>query len=228
MSKYSIDDPDYAVAILNETQKKKKYQNTGNDVVDNSIDKGPIDYGTRKEKKSPNKVKIALVSVLGAAVIFTSGMSVHKTISSPEKDFINDRVDYYYDLMNHTGEEDQRIETAYSYRAQNDSNVDYSIEPLIDNIINASKISESEVRCVILAAYKIINEPYREEILNKTFAVIARNQQLCESLPSYLTMGSWKAYVNSLGYEDTSDYHNNERDNLYKLNEVNANVRGGK
>lgn len=228
MSKYSIDDPDYAVAILKEAQKKKKYQNTGNDVVDNSIDKGPIDYGTRKEKKSPNKVKIAMFSVLGAAVIFTSGMAVHKMVTSPEKDFINGRVDYYYELMNHTGEEGQRIETAYSYRAQNDSNVDYSIEPLIDNIVNASKISESEVRCVILAAYNIINEPYREEIFNKVFAAIASNQELSESLPTYLTMGSWKTYINSLGYNDTSDYHDNERDNLYKLNEVNANVRGGK
>lgn len=228
MSKYSIDDPDYAVAILNEAQKKKKYQNTGNDVVDNSIDKKPIDYGTKKEKKSPNKVKIALFSVLGAAVIFTSGMAVHKMVTSPEKDFINGRVDYYYELMNHTGEEDQRIETAYSYRAQNDSNVDYSIEPLIDNIINASKISESEVRCVILAAYNIINEPYREEIFNKVFAAIASNQELSESLPTYLTMGSWKAYINSLGYNDTSEYNNHERENLYKLDEVNANVRGGK
>lgn len=228
MKKYNIDDPDYAVAILNEAQKKKKYQNTGNDVVDNSINKMPIDYGTKKEKKSPSKIKIAMFSVLGAAVIFTSGMVVHKMATSPKRDFIDNRVDYYIEMMDSNAKDGQRIETAYSYRAQNDSNVDYSIEPLIDNIINASKISESEVRCVILAAYKIINEPYREEILNKTFAVIARNQQLCESLPSYLTMGSWKAYVNSLGYEDTSDYHNNERDNLYKLNEVNANVRGGK
>lgn len=227
MSKYSIDDPDYAVAILKEAQ-KKRYKNTGNDVVDNSIDKKPIDYGTKKEKKSPNKVKIALFSVLGAAVIFTSGMSVHKIATSPEKDFINSRVDYYYELMNHTGEEGQRIETAYSYRAQNDSNVDYSIEPLIDNIVNASKISESEVRCVILAAYNVINEPYREQILNRTFAAISSNQQLSESLPNYLTMGSWKSYINSLGYENTSDYHDNERNNLYKLDEVNANVRGGK
>lgn len=221
-----IDNPDYIIKIVDAAQAKKN-KNTGNSVIDNSINKKPIDYGTKKGK-SRNKVKTAIVSVLCAAVIFTSGMAVHKISTSPKKDFINSRVDYYYEMMNHTGEEGKRIENSYQYRADNESYVDYSISPLIDYIVDASKISESEVRCAILAAYIVINEPYREEIFDKTFAAIARDKQLCESLPSYLTMSSWKAYINSLGYNNTTEYNNNERKNLYILDEVNANGRGGR
>lgn len=128
-------------------------------------------------------------------------------------DLIDDKINDYIKLMNSEATDNNKIET-YLGRQNGEAIVDYTktnIENLANQIIKASKTSQTEMRCTVLAAYKIINEPYREEVLNKAFKRVQEILRDNPDEPYTISSYSWESYLKSLGYENTTEYNNNER-----------------
>lgn len=146
-------------------------------------------------------------------------------------DQIDEKINDYMKVMNSEGNSDKRIET-YLGRRNGEALVDYTrenIENLANQIIESSKVSQVEMRCAVLAAYKIINEPYREEVLGKAFykaqEILRDNPDEPYTIASY----SWESYLKSLGYEDTTEYNNKERKEIKNMaKEELREVKGGK
>jgi len=117
--------------------------------------------------------------------------------------------------MNSSSDLNNKIETTVGHTSET-TIVDYNssnIENLTKHLTNASKISETETRCVVKAAYDIINEPYREEVLNSAFSNININ----DSELKYALPNNTKDFLEILGYESWKEYERNEVNNIKDL-----------
>lgn len=146
-------------------------------------------------------------------------------------DQIDEKINSYMRKMNSEGSGDKKIET-YLGRRNGEALVDYTkenIENLANQIIEASRVSQSEMRCVVLAAYKIINEPYREEVFNKAFYKVQEILRDNPDVPYTIASYSWESYLKSLGYENTTEYNNEERKEIKNMaKEELREIKGGK
>ena len=129
-------------------------------------------------------------------------------------------------MMNSIGE--YAIETVTSsipLPGQKELPVDYKEENyqnLVTVMQNSAKISEEEFRCAVLGAYKVINEPYREEVLDTGFKRASFYQgESVFNIPSSLN-----SYLETLGYESLEDYNNNERNNIKNLEQIEIKSEG--
>ena len=128
--------------------------------------------------------------------------------------------------MNHTSDEQNRIENGYGRNPATDElNVDYNYSNLARHIVESSQISESEMRCVIIAAHNIINSPYLEETLNQAFT-IAKNDENMSGYSKELIENGTKGFLEQLQYENWEAYQKYERENIKELKAVEDYIGG--
>lgn len=192
-----------------------------------------------KEKKRKNKLKLnrAITSIALIATIAISAGITHQITSthiennnvvistSTVSDSIDEKIAQYEKNMNMYSDSENSIET-YINRNNNEATVSYTqtnIDNLSKHLIEAAKKSESETRCVIIAAHNIINEPYRNDVIGKALAEANANQ---EDNSSYNIPSTTKEFLENNGYENWEDYKLNERDNIKNLKAAEEYVGG--
>ena len=195
-------------------------------------------YREMKNKKR-NQINRAIVATVLAVTSFISA-NVSKNITKASinrnnavisetkesKNSIDERISYYEKLMNHTSDEQNRIENGYGRNPETDElNVDYNYSNLARHIVESSQISESEMRCVIIAAHNIINSPYLEETLNQAFT-IAKNDENMSGYSKELIENGTKGFLEQLQYENWEDYQKHERENVKELKAVEDYIGG--
>ncbi len=195
-------------------------------------------YREMKNKKR-NQINRAIVATVLAVTSFISA-NVSKNVTKASinrnnavisetkesKNSIDERISYYEKLMNHTSDEQNRIENGYGRNPDTDElNVDYNYSNLARHIIESSQISESEMRCVIIAAHNIINSPYLEETLNQAFA-IAKNDENMSGYSKELIENGTKGFLEQLQYKNWEAYQKHERDNIKELKAVEDYIGG--
>ena len=88
------------------------------------------------------------------------------------------------------------------------------------------------MRCAILAATNIVNAPYREEVFDKAFGYIAKNNPTFEY--SDLLKDGLKGYLKELGYDNVNDdmikmieeYQKDETNNIIDMEAILKSVDG--
>lgn len=231
-----VDGEDDAVKIVNTAQRERYYKKMAEDYERaylNSTSKEEKEYKPKKKKISVKFITFAVCSIAligsfvllirGCAPIKTTTMDESTAITLVEKDEVDDvdeLIEAYQTLMDSNGPIEYRIENAYEYNEKNhEANVDYNYGTLYNVIVDASQDSEKKARCALLAAYNVVNEPYREEVFDRLFASIQKNEEVAATLPSFMKAGSWDNFIKVLGYEGVKEYNNNERKNIKKLSE---------
>ena len=232
MDNTNVKNPDLFVNIVKKAQSKNELDglvSTYSSTMDNSIEKKKIRYGAKKKKKTSLVQKATLYISIMAILVGTGALAKvstdyisqaveEKAIYDVYSDAIDSKIDDYYKMMNHTGKEGERIENVHGYNEEaKDAYVSYNPGVLRDYIINNMDVSETELRCVVLSAYKVINEPYRSQVFDKVFSSISSDEEYKDKLPDYLNVKSFDEYIKSLGYEDVKEYNNHERENIKQL-----------
>jgi len=184
-------------------------------------------YNNQKKKQQKARIRTAIASVVLISAIaiptLTSSLITNYQINNDNavisihdvKNAIDDKIKDYKQLMNSSSDLNNKIETTVGHTSET-TIVDYNssnIENLTKHLTNASKISETETRCVVKAAYDIINEPYREEVLNSAFSNININ----DSELKYALPNNTKDFLEILGYESWKEYERNEVNNIKDL-----------
>ena len=201
-----------------------------------SINKPKLAYREQKNKKR-NQVSRAIVAIALAGISLISATlatTVTKkaidsnnavvSITKETKNEIDEKIDYYENLMNGYSDAENRIETHLGRNENNELTVGYNSTNLAKHIINASQISEAEARCVIIAAFNIINEPYRDNVISSAFNT-AKEQ--VTGYTSDLISNGTEQFLETLGYEDWENYRKNERKNIKELYTVEQYVSKG-
>ena len=88
------------------------------------------------------------------------------------------------------------------------------------------------MRCAILAATNIVNAPYREEVFDKAFSYIVKNEPTFEY--SDLLKDGFKGYLKELGYDIANDdmikmieeYQKDETNNIIDMEAILKSVDG--
>ena len=219
----------------NSTNTTKKFE----EASQRSKNKQPIQYGKRKKKKNKINVKIAITAIVLTATM-AAGISHNLTTSHIENNNavisttiasnkIDETIDKYIQKMNMYASKEDSIET-YLGRIDiediNEANVDYTsdnIKNLAKHITEAAKVSESETRCAVIAAYKIINEPYRDNVLGKALKKASEEQ---EDNSNYVIPSTVQEFLEKSGYENWEEYQINERENIKDLKAAEEYVGG--
>ena len=195
-------------------------------------------YREKKNKKRNQINKAIVATVLAVTSFISANVSKNVTKASinknnavisetkESKNYIDERISYYERLMNHTSDEQNRIENGYGRNPATDElNVDYNYSNLARHIVESSQISESEMRCVIIAAHNIINSPYLEETLNQAFT-IAKNDENMSGYSKELIENGTKGFLEQLQYENWEAYQKYERENIKELKAVEDYIGG--
>ena len=195
-------------------------------------------YREMKNKKRNQINKAIVATVLAVTSFISANVSKNVTKASinrnnavisetkESKNYIDERISYYERLMNHTSDEQNRIENGYGRNPATDElNVDYNYSNLARHIVESSQISESEMRCVIIAAHNIINSPYLEETLNQAFT-IAKNDENMSGYSKELIENGTKGFLEQLQYENWEAYQKYERENIKELKAVEDYIGG--
>lgn len=195
-------------------------------------------YREMKNKKRNQINKAIVATVLAVTSFISANVSKNVTKASinrnnavisetkKSKNYIDERISYYERLMNHTSDEQNRIENGYGRNPATDElNVDYNYSNLARHIVESSQISESEMRCVIIAAHNIINSPYLEETLNQAFT-IAKNDENMSGYSKELIENGTKGFLEQLQYENWEAYQKYERENIKELKAVEDYIGG--
>lgn len=203
------------------------------------------EYGHNKKKKRNNEFKRAIVTLLVVTNVLTAGIATIATkvatnsnnvvinISKDEKQGIKKEIKYYEDLMGSNGDEANKIIETYGNNPDAEEKyVNFNYANLIRHITEAAKKSETDMRCAILAATNVINAPYREEVFNKVFGYIAKNNPTFEY--SDLLKDGFKGYLKELGYDNVNDdmikmieeYQKDETNNIIDMEAILKSVDG--
>lgn len=203
------------------------------------------EYGQSKKKKKNSEFKRAIVTLLVVTNVLTAGITtvVNKVVTNSNNVVINvskdtktdikKEIKYYEDLMGLDGNEDNKIIETYGNNPDTgEKYVNFNYANLTRHITEAAKKSETDMRCVILAATNVINVPYREEVFNKVFSYIAKNDSTFEY--SDLLKDGFKGYLKELGYDSVNDdmikmieeYQKNETDNIIDMEAMLKSVDG--
>lgn len=239
MSHY--DDFDFS-DIVNENSNRARLEEYNRNIQE--ARKRSIGYERKRyhdqKRRTREKIRNAVILMVIVASM-AGGIKVNQAITdyrnvviertAETKHEVDEKIQYYFELLGTGGPTDRRIETAYLRNVSaNESFVDYSPVNLANNIVEASKVSEVEVRCVMIAAFKVINEPYRDQVFGDALRIIATNPELRDAIPesmSYLKSGSVSEFLSGLGYENWHEYQMNERKNIKDLNAIEAYVDNG-
>ena len=205
----------------------------------NSIGYEKVRYN-QKKKKSIKKVKIGVLIIalvaavkLGATLdnfmVNKDNIVISRTDEANEE--IDKKINYYISKLGTGGESSERIITNYLHDTLNGGTYyDYYPGNFINNIVDASKISETEVRCVLIAAYNVIHEGDRNQMFENAFNSIANNSETMDAIPdnlSFLKGGNSQEFLTQLGYDDWHDYQMNERNNIKDLQSIENYIDNG-
>lgn len=194
----------------------------------------------RKEKQQARdkKRKQAIATILTIATLTSAVIATHSittniiennnaVISIQEaNDIIDEKITTYQKLMSTNSDAQNQIEVIAGRNFNSPSyeeTVYYKPENLAKHIVEAAKISESEVRCVIIAAYKIINAPYTNETIDEALRAASTLQ---EEEIEYQVPSSSKEFLEQQGYENWEEYKMQERTNIKKLYAAEIYVKG--
>lgn len=220
---------------LNIANRRNKVIENYNKGLEKSITKPKLTYKERK-KQAVEKVKKAIVTtvLIGTALSVAIGYNVG-IVKASSTDFnlpgieteyeknIDDKINGYIKAMDMYADKKTSIETSYGRNQDNtDVNVDYTeqnIDNLADHFINAGNVSEIELRCAILAAYNVINEPYRESVINRGIIRAREKEQEDPLLNTVnpLLGNNIEQMLHNLGHDNIQDYHKNERNDIKEL-----------
>lgn len=183
----------------------------------------------RKKEKDTLLLKQACALIL-AATTLVGTITLTKTItenhiynnnvviSIEQADtIIDNKIKSYDKLMNMYANRESQIEIFANgnyYTPNYEPLVYYDENNLAKHIFNAAKISETETRCAIIAAFKIINEPYRNNIINNALEKARKMQNNQEEIYNYRIPENSYKFLGQLGYQDWDDYNMNERKNI--------------
>ena len=194
------------------------------DVVRKSMGKSlePEEKKYTETKKVPSqKWRKALIAALLVASLSLGGAKVAQAIETAE---VAERINYYQSVMNSSDNAEKNkhsIENfvGYNYRDGNDYIVSYepwNNENFVNYVLDASKSQNpvTEVRCALIAAYRVINEPYREEQFKKLFDKIKDNEEFINRTGFD---GSRENIWQMLGYKDIKDFQENARKDTKNL-----------
>jgi len=194
-------------------------------------------YERKKKNQNKSKLNRSIITIaLVATMAISAGLAHQATTAHIENnnvvistsianDIIDEKIEQYEKLMNMYGDKENSIETQVG-RDNKEATVDYTptnIDNLAKHIIEAAKISESETRCVIIAAHNIINAPYRNNVIGSALAKASTNQ---EENSNYIIPGTAKEFLEKAGYENWEDYNLNERENIKDLKAAESYVDG--
>lgn len=222
MDKYEQENQEIINIINNNATRKRA------EAYLNSKSEKKIIHKPQKRKNRQSHIKQALAVILTIATITSTAAITHTIttnilennnviISTAEsKDVINDKIEAYEKLMNMYSDKENSIEI-YVGRNFNtpkyEANVDYNINNLTKHIVEAAKKSEVETRCAIIAAYRIINEPYRDKVIGTALSKASAMQEEY----NYKIPESSEEFLEQQGYETWDDYNMNERNNIKDL-----------
>lgn len=189
-----------------------------------------------KKRKQISKSIVAVVLAGTSLISLYAGVKGTKAVMNKNnaivhidrdtKNSVDDRISYYENLMNMYSDSENRIENSYGRNSQNtDVIVDYNYDNLAKHIVNASQISEVDMRCAILASYRIINAPYVDEVLNKAFLIAKDNENMSGYSKELIENGS-KAFLENLSYEGWEEYQRNERSSICDLKAIEDYIGG--
>lgn len=203
------------------------------------------EYGHNKKKKRSSEFKRAIVTLLVVTNVLSAGIATIATkvvtnsnnvvinISKDEKLGIKKEIKYYEDLMGLDGDKSNKIIETYGNNPDTgEKYVNFNYANLTRHITEAAKKSETDMRCAILAATNVINAPYREEVFNKVFGYIAKNNPTFEY--SDLLKDGFKGYLKELGYDNVNDdmikmiedYQKDETNNIIDMEAILKSVDG--
>lgn len=203
------------------------------------------EYGHNRKKKRNSEFKRAIVTLLVVTNVLSAGIATIATkvvtnnnnvvinISKDEKQGIKKEIKYYEDLMGLDGDKSNKIIEAYGNNPDTgEKYVNFNYGNLTRHITEAAKESETDMRCVILAATNIVNAPYREEVFDKAFSYIVKNDPAFEY--SDLLKDGFKGYLKELGYDIANDdmvkmiadYQKDETDNIIDMAAILKSVDG--
>lgn len=227
--------------ITRDNQNRIRYNNneilqSGLERYSNCVERSVIRSEVRKNgsrKKVINDIRRRIIAIALAGTALASAYAALKDnnveIKNPiigisntikhNKD-IDEKILDYQNMMNSSGE--FAIETVTSSMplpGQKSLPVDYKEENyknLVTVMQNSANISEEEFRCAVLGAYKVINAPYREEVLDQGF----KRASFYQGVPVFNIPSSLDEYLETLGYDSLEDYNNNERDNIKNITQI--------
>ncbi len=203
------------------------------------------EYGHNRKKKRNSEFKRAIVTLLVVTNVLSAGIATIATkvvtnsnnvvinISKDEKQGIKKEIKYYEDLMGLDGDKSNKIIETYGNNPDTgEKYVNFNYANLTRHITEAAKESETDMRCVILAATNIVNAPYREEVFDKAFSYIVKNDPTFEY--SDLLKDGFKGYLKELGYDIANDdmvkmiadYQKDETDNIIDMAAILKSVDG--
>lgn len=203
------------------------------------------EYGHNKKKKRNSEFKRAIVTLLVVTNVLSAGIATIATkvatnsnnvvinISKDEKQGIKKEIKYYEDLMGLDGDKSNKIIETYGNNPDTgEKYVNFNYANLTRHITEAAKKSETDMRCAVLAATNVINAPYREEVFNKVFGYIAKNNPTFEY--SDLLKDGFKGYLKELGYDNVNDdmikmiedYQKDETNNIIDMEAILKSVDG--
>lgn len=176
------------------------------------------------EQKRKQAIATLLIvsSLIGTAAltnkVTTEVMERNNVIISlaDANDVVDGKIRDYESLMGVNSDRSNAIEIPQGRNFETDKYellVSYDTNNLAKHIKEASKKSETDARCVIIAAFRIINEPYRESNINEALALASAEQDDCV----YKIPDSSDKFLQELGYESWDEYRLNERKNIKDL-----------
>lgn len=249
MERNDSDFDDVFINFVNENARTKRMENQEYyDRAWNSSSKDTTsvhEYGHSKRKKRNSEFKRAIVTLLVVTNVLTAGIATIATkvatnsnnvvinISKDEKQGIKKEIKYYEDLMGLDGDKSNKIIETYGNNPDTgEKYVNFNYANLTRHITEAAKKSETDMRCAILAATNVINAPYREEVFNKVFGYIAKNNPTFEY--SDLLKDGFKGYLKELGYDNGNDdmikmiedYQKDETNNIIDMEAILKSVDG--
>lgn len=250
MERNDSDLDDVFINFVNENARTKRMENQEYyDRAWNSSSKDTTvthEYGHNKKKKRNSEFKRAIVTLLVVTNVLSAGIATIATkvatnnnnnvvinISKDEKQGIKKEIKYYEDLMGLDGDKSNKIIETYGNNPDTgEKYVNFNYANLTRHITEAAKKSETDMRCAILAATNVINAPYREEVFNKVFGYIAKNDPTFEY--SDLLKDGFKGYLKELGYDIANDdmikmiedYQKDETDNIIDMAAILKSVDG--
>ena len=240
---------DVFINFVNENARTKRMENQEYyDRAWNSSSKDTTsvhEYGHNKKKKRNSEFKRAIVTLLVVTNVLSAGIATIATkvvtnsnnvvidVSKDEKQGIKKEIKYYEDLMGLDGDKSNKIIETYGNNPDTgEKYVNFNYANLTRHITEAAKKSETDMRCAILAATNVINAPYREEVFNKVFGYIAKNNPTFEY--SDLLKDGFKGYLKELGYDNVNDdmikmieeYQKDETNNIIDMAAILKSVDG--
>lgn len=181
-----------------------------------SLVKEEVRYN-KKEKVKLKKLRTAIIVFL---IFVTLLFGSKKVVYGLETKDIDLRVRYYYSIMNYStdpGKSQTRIENFVGINHDsskiNDPIVSYESwnnENFLNYVVEASRYDDSlvEIRCALIAAYNVINDPFIEDQFNILLNRLKNNEEFINNSGLDLNKDNiWQV----LGYEDRMDFQMNAR-----------------